>query len=183
MFIWFSFQVYAALVWKSMGSPSKFNFSGNQFSETYFFHVKFLQNLKDTVPRKFHHMMADIYETVQWVLLQSCVLHVDLDPQAFEVCWWHRAYCGARCSPQPAWPWWDGWWLARIICGIDIAVDILIAWSHPSTHPLNSCYILPIRYPDLIKCIIFILVIHDCNPNTSLILNGTNHNLSSILRQ
>ncbi|KAG1883220.1 hypothetical protein F4604DRAFT_1920403 [Suillus subluteus] len=57
--------VYAALVWKSMGSPSKFNFSGNQFSETYFFHVKFLQNLKDTVPRKFHHMMADIYEAVQ----------------------------------------------------------------------------------------------------------------------
>ncbi|KAG2349789.1 hypothetical protein BDR05DRAFT_943663 [Suillus weaverae] len=49
--------VYVVLVWKSMGLPSKFNFSGNQFSKTYFFHVKFLQNLKDA--------MADIYEAVQ----------------------------------------------------------------------------------------------------------------------
>ncbi|KAG1857802.1 hypothetical protein F4604DRAFT_1931307 [Suillus subluteus] len=57
--------VYAALVWKSVGSPAKFNFSGNQISETYFFHVKFLQNVKDTAPRNFHRMMADIYEAVQ----------------------------------------------------------------------------------------------------------------------
>ncbi|KAG1830763.1 hypothetical protein EV424DRAFT_1343305 [Suillus variegatus] len=58
-------KVYAALVWKSMSSPARFNFSGNQFSETYFFHVKFLQNVKNTVPRKFHRMMADIYKAVQ----------------------------------------------------------------------------------------------------------------------
>ncbi|KAG2124670.1 hypothetical protein DEU56DRAFT_916911 [Suillus clintonianus] len=57
--------VYAALLWKSMGSPAKFSFSGNQFSETYFFHVQFLENMRDTAPRKFHRMMADIYEAVQ----------------------------------------------------------------------------------------------------------------------
>ncbi|KAG0701810.1 hypothetical protein DFH29DRAFT_999888 [Suillus ampliporus] len=57
--------VYAALLWKSMGSPAKFSFSGNQFSETYFFHVQFLENMRDTVLTKFHRMMADIYEAVQ----------------------------------------------------------------------------------------------------------------------
>ncbi|KAG2133238.1 uncharacterized protein EDB93DRAFT_1254907 [Suillus bovinus] len=57
--------VYAALLWKSVGSPAKFSFSGNQFSETYFFHVKFLENMRDKVPTKFHRMMANIYEAVQ----------------------------------------------------------------------------------------------------------------------
>ncbi|KAG1861506.1 hypothetical protein DFJ58DRAFT_725689 [Suillus subalutaceus] len=51
--------IYAALFWKM------FNFTGNQFSETYMFHVKFLEDLKKDVPKKFHCMMADIYESVQ----------------------------------------------------------------------------------------------------------------------
>ncbi|KAG2130812.1 uncharacterized protein EDB93DRAFT_1255703 [Suillus bovinus] len=57
--------IYAALFWKTLGSPGKFNFTGNQFSETYMFHVKFLKDLKKNVPKKFHCMMADIYESVQ----------------------------------------------------------------------------------------------------------------------
>ncbi|KAG1726944.1 hypothetical protein EDD22DRAFT_974195 [Suillus occidentalis] len=57
--------VYAALFWKTLGSPGKFNFTGNQFSETYVFHVKFLEDLKRDAPGKFHCMMADIYEAVQ----------------------------------------------------------------------------------------------------------------------
>ncbi|KAG2160169.1 uncharacterized protein EDB93DRAFT_1099530 [Suillus bovinus] len=55
--------VYA--FWKTLGSPGKFNFTGNQFSETYIFHIKFLKNLKKDAPGKFHCMMADIYEAVQ----------------------------------------------------------------------------------------------------------------------
>ncbi|KAG2160174.1 uncharacterized protein EDB93DRAFT_1244918 [Suillus bovinus] len=54
-----------ALFWKTLGSPGKFNFTGNQFSETYVFHVKFLEKLKKDAPTKFHCMMADIYEAVQ----------------------------------------------------------------------------------------------------------------------
>ncbi|KAG2124747.1 hypothetical protein BD769DRAFT_1669232 [Suillus cothurnatus] len=57
--------VYAALFWKTLGSPGKFNFTGNQFSETYVFHVKFLEDLKWDALGKFHCMMADIYEAVQ----------------------------------------------------------------------------------------------------------------------
>ncbi|KAG1810189.1 uncharacterized protein HD556DRAFT_1302543 [Suillus plorans] len=57
--------VYAALFWKTLGSPGKFNFTGNQFSETYVFHVKFLEKLKKDAPAKFHCMMADIYEAIQ----------------------------------------------------------------------------------------------------------------------
>ncbi|KAG2114918.1 hypothetical protein BD769DRAFT_1673373 [Suillus cothurnatus] len=57
--------VYAALFWKTLGSPGKFNFTGNQFSEMYVFHVKFLEDLKRDAPGKFHCMMADIYEAVQ----------------------------------------------------------------------------------------------------------------------
>ncbi|KAG2127420.1 hypothetical protein BD769DRAFT_1668067 [Suillus cothurnatus] len=57
--------VYAALFWKTLGSPGKFNFTGNQFSETYVFHIKFLEDLKRDAPGKFHCMMADIYEAVQ----------------------------------------------------------------------------------------------------------------------
>ncbi|KAG1784787.1 uncharacterized protein HD556DRAFT_1314805 [Suillus plorans] len=57
--------VYAALFWKTLGSPGKFNFTGNQFSETYVFHVRFLEDLKRDAPGKFHCMMADIYEAVQ----------------------------------------------------------------------------------------------------------------------
>ncbi|KAG2338132.1 hypothetical protein BDR05DRAFT_1004462 [Suillus weaverae] len=54
--------VYTALLWKSQGSPSKFNFTGNLFSETYNYHVRFLEKLKKDAPAKFHCMMADIYE-------------------------------------------------------------------------------------------------------------------------
>ncbi|KAG2062599.1 hypothetical protein BDR04DRAFT_1168345 [Suillus decipiens] len=57
--------VYAALFWKTLGSPGKFNFTGNQFSETYVFHVKFLEDLKMDAPGKFHCMMAHVYEAVQ----------------------------------------------------------------------------------------------------------------------
>ncbi|KAG1880265.1 hypothetical protein C8R48DRAFT_667781 [Suillus tomentosus] len=57
--------IYAALFWKTLGSLGKFNFTGNQFSETYMFHVKFLEDLKKDVPKKFHCMMADIYESIQ----------------------------------------------------------------------------------------------------------------------
>ncbi|KAG2131436.1 uncharacterized protein EDB93DRAFT_1255487 [Suillus bovinus] len=59
------FDVYAALFWKTLGSPGKFNFTGNQLSETYIFHIKFLENLKKDAPGKFHCMMANIYEAVQ----------------------------------------------------------------------------------------------------------------------
>ncbi|KAG1719689.1 hypothetical protein EDB19DRAFT_1836492 [Suillus lakei] len=57
--------IYAALFWKTLGSPGKFNFTGNQFSETYVFHVNFLEGLKKDAPGKFHCMMADIFEAVQ----------------------------------------------------------------------------------------------------------------------
>ncbi|KAG1764083.1 hypothetical protein EV702DRAFT_1205196 [Suillus placidus] len=57
--------VYAALLWKSQGSPSKFNFTGNLFSETYNYHVRFLEKLKKDARAKFHCMMADIYEAAQ----------------------------------------------------------------------------------------------------------------------
>ncbi|KAG2748751.1 hypothetical protein P692DRAFT_20874737 [Suillus brevipes Sb2] len=57
--------IYAALFWKTLGSPGKFNFTGNQFSETYIFHVNFLEGLKKDAPGKFHCMMADIFEAVQ----------------------------------------------------------------------------------------------------------------------
>ncbi|KAG2129440.1 hypothetical protein DEU56DRAFT_915158 [Suillus clintonianus] len=60
-----STSVYAALFWKANGSPSKFNFMGNLFSEVYFFHVRFLEDMKVTAPHKFHKMMADIFEAVQ----------------------------------------------------------------------------------------------------------------------
>ncbi|KAG1778159.1 hypothetical protein EV702DRAFT_1196582 [Suillus placidus] len=55
----------AALLWKSQGSPSKFNFTGNLFSETYNYHVRFLEKLKKDARAKFHCMMADIYEAAQ----------------------------------------------------------------------------------------------------------------------
>ncbi|KAG2126250.1 uncharacterized protein EDB93DRAFT_1257653 [Suillus bovinus] len=57
--------VYTALLWKSQGSSSKFNFTGNLFSETYNYHVRFLEKLKKDAPAKFHCMMADIYEAAQ----------------------------------------------------------------------------------------------------------------------
>ncbi|KAG1895819.1 uncharacterized protein F5891DRAFT_1193839 [Suillus fuscotomentosus] len=59
-----STSVYAALFWKDNGSPTKFNFTGNLFSEVYFFHIKFLEDMKVTAPRKFHKMMADIFEAI-----------------------------------------------------------------------------------------------------------------------
>ncbi|KAG2127508.1 hypothetical protein DEU56DRAFT_758625 [Suillus clintonianus] len=36
-----------------------------KFSEVYFFHVKFLNGMKETAPGKFHRLMADIFEAVQ----------------------------------------------------------------------------------------------------------------------
>ncbi|KAG1734656.1 hypothetical protein EDD22DRAFT_852465 [Suillus occidentalis] len=57
--------IYAALFWKTLGSLGKFNFTRNQFSETYVFHVNFLEGLKKDAPGKFHCMMADIFEAVQ----------------------------------------------------------------------------------------------------------------------
>ncbi|KAG1837252.1 hypothetical protein C8R48DRAFT_743617 [Suillus tomentosus] len=57
--------VYAALLWKANGSPSKFNFTGNLFSEVYFFHVKLLKKMKGAAPGKFHKMMADIFDAIQ----------------------------------------------------------------------------------------------------------------------
>ncbi|KAG0695106.1 hypothetical protein DFH29DRAFT_1005745 [Suillus ampliporus] len=60
-----STSVYAALFWKASKSPSKFNFTGNQFSKVYFFHVNFLAGMKETAPGKFHRLMADIFEALQ----------------------------------------------------------------------------------------------------------------------
>ncbi|KAG1902407.1 uncharacterized protein F5891DRAFT_1186518 [Suillus fuscotomentosus] len=57
--------VYAALLWKSNKSPSKFNFTGNQFSEVYTFHVNFLNKMEENAPSKFHKLMADIFLAVQ----------------------------------------------------------------------------------------------------------------------
>ncbi|KAG2045739.1 hypothetical protein BDR06DRAFT_1000804 [Suillus hirtellus] len=44
-------SVYAALFWKAHCAPAKFNFTGNQFSEVYFFHVKFLKDLSAKSPQ------------------------------------------------------------------------------------------------------------------------------------
>ncbi|KAG2066511.1 hypothetical protein BDR04DRAFT_1160180 [Suillus decipiens] len=63
--------VYAALFWKANGSPSKFNFTGNLFSEVYFFHIKFLEDMKVTAPHKFHKMMANIFEAIQKLCTNS----------------------------------------------------------------------------------------------------------------
>ncbi|KAG1811612.1 hypothetical protein EV424DRAFT_1349549 [Suillus variegatus] len=73
--------VYAALFWKTLGSPTKFSFTGNQFSETYVFHTKFLEDLKRDAPGKFHCMMADIYEAVQ-TLRQNGNEHIANEHQA-----------------------------------------------------------------------------------------------------
>lgn len=60
-----STSVYAALFWKAQGSPPKFNFTGNQFSEVYVFHVQFLEDLKKNAPQKFHKLMADIFGAIE----------------------------------------------------------------------------------------------------------------------
>ncbi|KAG1786941.1 uncharacterized protein HD556DRAFT_1313144 [Suillus plorans] len=59
-------SVYAALFWKAHGAPAKFNFTGNQFSEVYFFHAKFLKDLSTKSPEKFHKLMADIFAAIQY---------------------------------------------------------------------------------------------------------------------
>ncbi|KAG1871528.1 hypothetical protein F4604DRAFT_1926263 [Suillus subluteus] len=59
-----STSVYAALLWKSSKTSSKFNFTGNQFSEVYTFHVNFLNKMEEHVPTKFHKLMADIFEAI-----------------------------------------------------------------------------------------------------------------------
>ncbi|KAG2109332.1 uncharacterized protein F5147DRAFT_773143 [Suillus discolor] len=58
-------SVYAAFFWKAHGTPAKFNFTGNQFSKVYFFHVKFLKDLSAKSPEKFHKLMADIFTAIQ----------------------------------------------------------------------------------------------------------------------
>ncbi|KAG1801291.1 uncharacterized protein BJ212DRAFT_1555942 [Suillus subaureus] len=58
-------QVYAALSWKASSCLSKFNFTGNQFSEVYLLHVKILEDLRMRVPEKFHKLMANIFEAIQ----------------------------------------------------------------------------------------------------------------------
>ncbi|KAG1734797.1 hypothetical protein EDB19DRAFT_1910925 [Suillus lakei] len=60
-----STSVYAALFWKAQGSPPKFNFTGNQFSEVYIFHMQFLEDMKMNAPHKFHKLMADIFAAIQ----------------------------------------------------------------------------------------------------------------------
>ncbi|KAG2143286.1 hypothetical protein BD769DRAFT_1383257 [Suillus cothurnatus] len=60
-----STSVYTALFWKAQGSPPKFNFTGNQFSEVYIFHVQFLEDLKKNAPQKFHKLMADIFAAIE----------------------------------------------------------------------------------------------------------------------
>ncbi|KAG1787237.1 hypothetical protein EV424DRAFT_1551227 [Suillus variegatus] len=75
-----STSVYAALLWKSNKSPSKFNFMGNQFSEVYAFHVNFLNEMEENVPSKFHKLMADIFLAVQKLCSNgttAVVLHKD----------------------------------------------------------------------------------------------------------
>ncbi|KAG2054971.1 hypothetical protein BDR06DRAFT_971314 [Suillus hirtellus] len=57
--------VYAALFWKAQGSLPKFNFTGNQFSEVYVFHVQFLEDLKKNAPQKFHKLMVDIFAAIE----------------------------------------------------------------------------------------------------------------------
>ncbi|KAG1840329.1 hypothetical protein C8R48DRAFT_781808 [Suillus tomentosus] len=76
--------VYSALLWKSLGSPGKFNFSGNQFSEVYSYHVKSLEQLKHDAPGKFHYMMADIYEAAH-KLKQSGATGDHIELNAFEL--------------------------------------------------------------------------------------------------
>ncbi|KAG2045936.1 hypothetical protein BDR06DRAFT_1043087 [Suillus hirtellus] len=49
---------------------AKFDFTGNQLSEVYFFHVKFVKDLSAKLPDKFHKLMADIFATIQYDLMQ-----------------------------------------------------------------------------------------------------------------
>ncbi|KAG1860756.1 hypothetical protein F4604DRAFT_1930076 [Suillus subluteus] len=78
--------VYAALMWKSQGSSSKFNFTGNLFSETYNYHVRFLKKLKKDAPAKFHCMMADIYEAAQKLRYSGAAASGhDAELEAFEL--------------------------------------------------------------------------------------------------
>ncbi|KAG2114044.1 hypothetical protein BD769DRAFT_1391596 [Suillus cothurnatus] len=57
--------VYATLLWNPSKSPSKFNFTGNQFSEVYAFHMNFLNEMEENAPNKFHKLMANIFEAIQ----------------------------------------------------------------------------------------------------------------------
>lgn len=66
--------MYAALFWKAQGSPPKFNFTGNQFSEVYVFHVQFLEGMKTNAPHKFHKLMADIFAAIQYVQFLSLAI-------------------------------------------------------------------------------------------------------------
>ncbi|KAG2066201.1 hypothetical protein BDR04DRAFT_1121349 [Suillus decipiens] len=43
---------------------SKFNFTGNQFSEVYLLHIKILEDLRTRAPGKFHKLMANIFEAI-----------------------------------------------------------------------------------------------------------------------
>ncbi|KAG1842029.1 hypothetical protein DFJ58DRAFT_807143 [Suillus subalutaceus] len=77
-------SVYAALFWKAHGAPAKFNFTGNQFSEVYFFHVKFLKDLSAKSPEKFHKLMADIFAAIQDLMqYKNAATDAEADALAF----------------------------------------------------------------------------------------------------
>ncbi|KAG2085838.1 hypothetical protein BD769DRAFT_1681486 [Suillus cothurnatus] len=78
-----STSVYAALFWKAQGSPPKFNFTGNQFSEVYIFHVQFLEDLKKNAPQKFHKLMVDIFATIEYSCRQTNSTILFLTPEHF----------------------------------------------------------------------------------------------------
>jgi hypothetical protein len=75
--------VYAALFWKAQGSPPKFNFTGNQFSEVYIFHVQFLEDLKKNAPQKFHKLMVDIFAAIEYSCRQTNSTILFLTPEHF----------------------------------------------------------------------------------------------------
>ncbi|KAG2052879.1 hypothetical protein BDR06DRAFT_972775 [Suillus hirtellus] len=66
-------KAYAVLFWKSNGSTSKFNFTGNLFSKVYLFYVKFLEKLRWDAPGKFHRLMADIFKAICSLCLDSLI--------------------------------------------------------------------------------------------------------------
>ncbi|KAG2130635.1 uncharacterized protein EDB93DRAFT_1255832 [Suillus bovinus] len=77
-------SVYAALFWKAHSAPAKFNFTRNQFSKVYFFHVKFLKDLSAKSPKKFHKLMADIFAAIQDLMQhKSSATDAEADVLAF----------------------------------------------------------------------------------------------------
>ncbi|KAG2152679.1 uncharacterized protein EDB93DRAFT_1102990 [Suillus bovinus] len=72
------------LFWTVHGAPAKFNFTRNQFSEVYFFHVKFLKDFSAKSPEKFHKLMADIFAAIQDLMQhKSSATDAEADALAF----------------------------------------------------------------------------------------------------